>query len=276
VAPAPQTMTAPLEVLFDATSGDDHLPERLEARYGGALHLPKDVVYSNFVASIDGIAAIHGVPKSSAVISGGHDADRFVMGLLRAAADAVVIGAGTLREHSGPWTGAASYPSLAEDFAELRRQQERADDPRLVVLTASGRLEPIDALRGALVLTTEEGTRVLGSELTETEVVAIDGDSDLDVRAAIGLLRSLGYRRILTEGGPHLMADMVGAGAIEEVFLTVAPVVAGGGAPGDRSTLTPGLELLPDRRLGGTLVSVRMDGSFLFLRYSMASERSPY
>ena len=268
-------MSSPLEVLFDATSGDDALPERLEARYGGPLHLPDDVVYSNFVASIDGIAAIHGVPKSSAVISGGYDADRLTMGLLRAAADAVVIGAGTLREHSGPWTAAASYPSFARDFAEFRRMEGRTDDPRLVVITASGRLGNTDALVGALVLTTEDGARRIGSALSETEVVTIGGGSELEARDAVGHLRSLGFRRILTEGGPHLMADMVGAGAIEELFLTVAPVAAGGGPPGERSTLTPGLELLPDRRLGGTLSSVRRDGSFLFLRYSMAAERSP-
>ncbi|MCI0634349.1 MAG: dihydrofolate reductase family protein [Actinobacteria bacterium] len=268
-------MIAPLKVLFDATSGDDGLPERLEVRYGGALHLPENVVYSNFVASIDGVAAIHSVRKSSAVISDGYDADRFVMGLLRAAADAVVIGAGTLREHAGPWTGAASYPSLAEDFAELRRKEGRADEPRLVVITASGRLAETDALVGALVLTTEDGARRLGSAPTETEVVAIGGGSDLDVREVVRHLRTLGYRRILTEGGPHLMGDMVGAGAIQELFLTVAPVVAGSGAPGDRSTFTPGLEFLPDRRFGGTLASVRRDGSFVFLRYSMAAERPP-
>jgi riboflavin biosynthesis pyrimidine reductase len=267
-------MTAPLEVLFDGASGGDDLPERLETRYGGALHLPEDVVYSNFVVSIDGIAAIHGVRKSSAVISGGYDADRFVMGLLRASADAVVIGAGTLREHSGPWTGAASYPSLAKDFAELRRKEGRAEDPRLVVITASGRLEETEKLVGALVLTTEEGARRFGSAASQTEVVAIGGGSNLDVREAVGHLRSLGYRRILTEGGPHLMSEMIRSGAIEELFLTVAPVVAGGGGPGERSTFTPGLELLPDRRLGGTLSSVRRDGSFLFLRYSMAAERS--
>lgn len=268
-------MSAPLEVLFDATSGDDQLPERLEARYGGPLHLPEDVVYSNFVASIDGIVAIHDVPKSSAVISGGYDADRFVMGLLRAAADAVVIGAGTLREHSGPWTAAASYPSLAEDFAELRRMEGRTPDPRLVVITASGRLEQTDALAGALVLTTEEGARRLGSGLSETDVVAIGDGEDLDVRDAVGHVRSLAFRRILTEGGPHVMADMIGAGAIRELFLTVAPVIAGGGEPGERSSLTPGLELLPDRRSGGTLASVRRDDSFLFLRYSMSAERTP-
>ncbi len=268
-------MSAPLEVLFDATSGTNALPERLEARYGGSLHLAEDVVFSNFVASIDGITAIHGVPKSSATISGGYDADRFVMGLLRAAADAVVIGAGTLREHSGPWTAAASYPALEEDFAVLRRKEGRAADPRLVVVTASGRLEEADALRSALVFTTEDGARRLGSARSETEVVAIGDGSDLDVRDTVGHLRSIGYRRILTEGGPHLMSDMVGAGAVEELFLTVAPVVAGGGAPGERSTLTPGLELLPDHRVGGTLSSVRSDGSFLFLRYSMTAERSP-
>jgi hypothetical protein len=68
-----------------------------------------------------------------------------------------------------------------------------------------------------------------------------------------------------------VMADFIGEGVVEDVFLTVAPVLAGAGAPGERSTLTPGLELLPDRRFEGRLASVRRDGSFLFLRYSMPS-----
>ncbi len=263
-------MNAALKVLFDSTSGEGDLPEPLAIRYGGPLRLPNEVVYANFVASIDGIVAIHDVPKSSAVISGGYDADRFVMGLLRASADAVVIGAGTLREHSGPWTGEASYPALADAFEELRRREERADVPRLVVLTASGRLEPKEALRGALVLTTASGASGLGTSLSETEVVALGDGEELDVRAVTEHLRGLGYRRTLTEGGPGVMAELFEAGAIDELFLTVAPVIAGGGAPGDRSTLAPNIELLPDRLLGGTLVSARRDESYLFLRYSLA------
>jgi riboflavin biosynthesis pyrimidine reductase len=263
-------MSAPLEVLFDVAGGDTGLPARLEERYGGPLNLATDVVYSNFVASVDGIVAIHDVRASSAVISGGYDADRFVMALLRASADAVVIGAGTLREHSGPWTAAASYPSLAEDFAGLRRQEGRAEDPRLVVMTASGRLEPTDVLRGALVLTTADGARHLDGTLPDAEVVALGDDRQVRARRVVEHLRELGMRRILTEGGPTVMADFIGEGVVEDVFLTVAPVLAGAGAPGERSTLTPGLELLPDRRFEGRLSSVRRDGSFLFLRYSMA------
>jgi riboflavin biosynthesis pyrimidine reductase len=104
----------------------------------------------------------------------------------------------------------------------------------------------------------------------DAEIVAIGDGEELDVRAAVDHLHELGYRRILSEGGPHLMADLIDAELVDELFLTVAPVLAGGGRPGDRSVLTPGLELLPDRTVRGTLVSARRDDSYLFLRYSLS------
>jgi hypothetical protein len=68
------------------------LPATLERIYGG-FGLARPVVYADFVSSIDGIVALPGVPRSSALISGGDAADRFVVGLLRAGANAVVVGA---------------------------------------------------------------------------------------------------------------------------------------------------------------------------------------
>ena len=77
-------------------------------------------------------------------------------------------------------------------------------------------------------------------------------------------------RRILTEGGPRLMAELVEARAVQELFLTVSPVLAGeGDRSGDRSTLTPGIELLPGDRRNAWLRSARRRGSYLFLRYGL-------
>src|SRR5579864_8203755 len=70
------------------------LPELLATAYGGDLGFTGPCVYGNFVASLDGVVALgpeH--PSSGSAISGGEPADRFVMGLLRAFADAVLIGA---------------------------------------------------------------------------------------------------------------------------------------------------------------------------------------
>src|SRR6059058_3965143 len=74
------------------------LPPPLAAAYGGDLGFARPCVYANFVASMDGVTALGPeYPSSGSAISGHAPADRFVMGLLRACADVVLIGAGTLR-----------------------------------------------------------------------------------------------------------------------------------------------------------------------------------
>jgi riboflavin biosynthesis pyrimidine reductase len=80
------------------------MPDVLERVYGG-LGFADEVVYSNFVESLDGVATLGSKPSAGSEISGRNPADRFLMGLLRAFADAVLVGAGTLRATPGhQWT----------------------------------------------------------------------------------------------------------------------------------------------------------------------------
>jgi riboflavin biosynthesis pyrimidine reductase len=262
----------PIELLFGATDGQD-LPDRLAESYGSGLGLPDRVVYANFVGSIDGIVAIGELGPSSSVISGRDPGDRFVMALLRAAADVVLVGAGTFRDHGGPWTAAASFPDAGEAFAELRGSEGRAPEPPLAIVTASGALEPKEGalLDGTIVLTTEKGAATLDG--TGADVVVLGDDEELDGARIVDRLHRRGFARILTEGGPQLMAQLVEARVVDELFLTVSPVIAGeGGRPGERSTLTPGLELLPEDRRDAVLRSVRRRGSYLFLRYGLEGD----
>ena len=113
----------PFEVLADETGGLPvvPLPPDLARIYGGELGLAEDCVYANFVATLDGVVAIPSVPNSNAVIAGDNDADRFLMGLLRAVADAVLIGAGVLRASpKGTWRAESIYPPAADAYAALR------------------------------------------------------------------------------------------------------------------------------------------------------------
>jgi riboflavin biosynthesis pyrimidine reductase len=259
----------PIELLFGAPVEAD-LPDRLAASYGSGLGLPDEVVYANFVGSLDGIVAIGELGPSSSVISGRDPGDRFVMALLRASADVVLVGAGTFRDHGGPWTAAVSFPDAAEPLAELRRREGRSPEPPLAVVTASGAVGPKGdgSLEGTIVLTTEKGAAAL--EGTGAEVIALGDGDELEGARIVERLRERGFRRILTERGPRLMAELVEAGAVEELFLTFAPVIAGeGDRPGERSTLTPGLELLPHDRRDAVLRSVRRRGSYLFVRYGL-------
>lgn len=245
-----------------------NLPEAIEASYG-PFGLPDRVVYANFVASVDGIVAVPEKPRSSALISGGDPADRFLVALLRASADAVVIGAGTFRAHGGPWTAQNAYPAAAGHFAELRRRTGMDPVPTLVVVSGSGRLEgPESKLRGAVVATsghTAESRNVLASGAAEIWPV---GEADtLDPASVVAALSERGYGRILTEGGPTLMGQLLRAGAVDELFLTISPVMAGGGEH-PRPTLAAGVDLLSAGPEPAHLLSARRHGSYLFLRYA--------
>ena len=261
---------ARLELLFEEASSDG-LPlwSELEVAYGGPLSMADAIVYGNFVESIDGIAAIPGVQKSSAVISGGAPADRLVMALLRAAADAIVIGSGTLREHGGPWTAEKAYPPIAGLIPRARQMiSANGETPTLVVVTASGSL-PADhpALASALVVTTEAGARAIAEEeVACAEVIDVGSSDDVDPATVIERLSDRGCHRILTEGGPSLMGSMLEAAAVDELFVTISPKLLGGGD--GRPPLTGEADLLgraPDKRL----VSVRRADDYLFLRYDL-------
>jgi riboflavin biosynthesis pyrimidine reductase len=244
------------------------LPESIGASYG-TFGLPDHVVYANFVASVDGVVAVPELPKSSAIISGGSPADRFLVALLRACADAVVIGAGTFRAHRGPWTAAKAYPGAAGDFAELRRRLGLVPEPRLVVVTGSGHLDGArPKLRGAIVATTGQAAdRVRELVGPDAEVVPIGETGPLDPAAVLATLAARGFRRVLTEGGPRLMGQLLQARAVDELFLTVSPLLAGGGQPA-RPVLSDGADLLTgDGPAPARLVSARVHESYLFLRY---------
>ena len=259
-----------LEALLEATGEPPVvLPAELETAHGGPFRLPERIVYGNFVSSVDGVAAIVGIEMSSAAISGGASADRFMMALLRAVADTVVVGAGTLREHGGPWTAEKAFPPGADAFRRLRAKLASEEAPTLVVVTASGELEADHpSLGDAIVVTTSAGARTLTERKARcAEVIDVGDVEDVDGRVVIDRLRERGFRRILTEGGPKLMGSMLEAGAVEQLFLTISPKLIGGGS--GRSPLTDGVDLLDSER-GMRLLSVRRAGDYVFLRYELA------
>jgi riboflavin biosynthesis pyrimidine reductase len=263
----------PFDVLYEGDQPPPYrLPEDLGRIYGG-LGFPDRVVYSNFVSSIDGVVTLGDAPSAGSVISGRNPADRFLMGLLRACADAVLLGAGTLRATPGHhWTAEHIFPDLASSFAELRKTLGRRPSPRLVLVTASGRIPTSDpaVVAGATIVTTQAGARELDGGLPAScDLIEVPGES-IEVAGAVDSLRDRGYRTILTEGGPHLMGELIASGCLDEAFVTVSPVVAG--RDGDRRLgMVAGVDLLPDRGVWSRLLSARRHGDFLFLRYGLKS-----
>ena len=83
---------------------EERLPELLRRLYGGGLGFAQPLLYANFVETLDGIVAIPALARSNALVAGESEADKFVMGFLRACADAVLIGSGTmLSSPKGSW-----------------------------------------------------------------------------------------------------------------------------------------------------------------------------
>ena len=212
------------------------------------------------------------------------------MGLLRACADAVVIGAGTMRATPGHlWTPAHVYPALATEFTALRSSLGRSPEPVLVLLTAGGELDfkhPA-LVKGAIVVTTSAGATRIGDRLPPTcELIAMEKGKRLDLGEVIGKLRGRGLHVLLTEGGPHVMGQLHEGRLLDEAFLTVSPVVAGRDSGGDvaqrpsprpsppgggreerRLGMVEGIEMLPDAGAWSRLLSARRHGDYLFLRY---------
>jgi riboflavin biosynthesis pyrimidine reductase len=241
----------------------------LRRLYGGGLGFDEPCVFANFVQTIDGVVAIPELPRSNALIAGESEADRFVMGLLRASADVVLVGSGTmLASPNGTWLPERVFPSAAEEFAELRRRRGRPASPTVAFVTAGGSFDPTHPAleQRAIVLTTERAAPELRARVpAASEVVAVNDGDQVDLRLALVGLRERGHSLILSEGGPTLFGSLLGPGLVDELFLTISPLLAGrAGRP--RLPLVEGIELLPNTTVGLQLLSARRHENHLFLR----------
>jgi riboflavin biosynthesis pyrimidine reductase len=264
----------PLELLDERPGLPElDLPDELRRLYGGGVGFAEPALVANFVETVDGIVAIPDVPRSNALIAGGSEADRFVMGLLRACADVVLVGSGTmLGSPKGTWRADRAFPDAAAGFAELRRRLGKPEQPSVAFLTGGGSFDPTHPIleTGALVLTTDAAAASLAAAVpAATEVLAVSSDDRVDVTGAVTALRARGAGVILSEGGPTLFASLLAAGLVDELFLTVSPLLAGRGAR-PRLGLVEGVELLPDATTPWQVRSVRRHGDHLFLRYLLA------
>jgi riboflavin biosynthesis pyrimidine reductase len=292
----------PLHRIYDADGYPAlPLPSELESLYGplgfpALAHTP--YVIGNFVTTLDGVVALdeagHG---GGGEISGFNADDRMLMGILRSIADAVVVGAGTLRADTAHiWTAAHIYPALTGAYQGLREALGKSGPPLNVIVSASGSLNttlPVFQSGEApvLVVTTLEGAQRLdgrslprGVSIRTVQagkpIRTLQAGKSISATAVLEAIRQQSQTAdmILVEGGPHLMGDFFAEHRLDELFLTLAPQVAG--RDGDRgATERPGLVagklLAPDSPVWGTLISVHQSASHLFLRYSFDSSTTP-
>ena len=255
--------------------------------YDGPLTIPlrddRPTVIANFVQTIDGVVTLDPDGREgSGAVSGFSPTDRSVMGLLRAMAEVVLVGAGTVRASRGSgWGPGGVYPPAAAAFCELRARLGLTPEPMTLVVTAHGDLDPghpafLDPHRAITIAapaTAAHRLRLAGFR----DGIAIEELGDGDVvtpEALVALASRMGARVMLTEGGPHLAAGLAAAGLIDELFLTVAPQLVGRDRNVGRLGLIEGAALWPGHARWAELASVRRAGGHLFLRYRFTEGES--
>jgi riboflavin biosynthesis pyrimidine reductase len=217
---------------------------------------------ANMITSLDGAGTLRGRTGGLSGI-----ADREVFALLRALADVIMVGAGTARaERYGP----VRPGQEGVRWAWLRDGRPAA--PPIAVVTRKLSLDPASPLlagNGAartIVITTEAAPAELRASVARTADVIVAGQDSVDLPAAVAALASHGHQRILTEGGPQLLAQLIEAGLVDELCLTISPLLAGPGA--DR--IVAGTGPLPDGGCQLRLVHVLTDDGHLLCRYTRA------
>ncbi len=197
---------------------------------GSRAPADRPYVVANMVSTLDGRAALEGNTRG---LGGEHDRELFHH--LRAAGDAILVGGGTVRiERYGP--------AVKNDELRTVRERNGLDPEQSTVIVSARMMLPSD-----LPLLQAEGARVIVATAADHELegvladVAYERTAD-DLQLLLARLRSEhGIRSLVCEGGPTLLSYMLAAGLVDELFLSLAPKLAGGG---DEPTITQGPALL--------------------------------
>lgn len=235
------------------------MPNRDELRAAYALpdrEIPR--VRMNFVSSIDGAVTLGGL--SGAL---GGEGDRRLMQVLRSMCDVVLVAAGTVR--------AEGYGGLRLETvdASWRESHGLPAQPRLAMVSRSldvGAEHPFfaEATTRPIVVTCAAAPAERRAALAAVADVLVCGDAAVDLADALAQLAELGLAQVLCEGGPHLFGELAEAELVDEVCLTLSPLLVGGAAP----RIVQGA---PERGRQMRLVHALSDeDGFVFLRYRSA------
>lgn len=254
------------------------LPQALHDGYGGDLSIrlrpDRPTLVANFVSTLDGVVS-YATPEAAGggEVSGFFDPDRLVMGLLRALADVVLVGAGTVRaDPRGAWTPDGVHPGSSDDFVALRRGLGLRSHPITAVVTGAGALDLqhpglADPTVDVVLITTDAGAAALHRQRVPSHVQVHSAGDRIRGHDVINALAIRGAELVLCEGGPHLFGQLLGDDLVDELFLTLAPQLVG------RSAASPRLSLVEDIAfdLAGSrwsrLADLRRAGDHLFARY---------
>jgi riboflavin biosynthesis pyrimidine reductase len=235
------SLTGPAELTVDEVIAAYQPPDRDTA-----------MIRVNMISSLDGAATLEG--KSGTL---GNPTDQAMLGYLRLHADVLLVGANTVRVEG------YSGDLVDGDGAVRREQAGLAAQPRLAVVSSSldlpdqlfaGRAEPV------IVITHERAP----DRWSAVADVIRCGAGRVDLTAARAALTDRGMTQVLSEGGPHLLGELSAAGLVDELCVTISPLLVGPGP----SRIIAGL---PDRPRPATLLQVLTDDELLFLRYRLTT-----
>jgi riboflavin biosynthesis pyrimidine reductase len=218
---------------------------------------------SNMVSTVDGRASIDG---RSGPIAG--PADRQLFHALRTPVDAVMAGAGTMRVER--------YGRIIRDEPRRRLRRERGlgEEPLACIVSRSLALPPdlpLLAEPEAHVVVLTPSDAKLPASAARVDYIRAASDGELDLPRALSELRSrFAVELLLCEGGPHLNCELLSAGLVDELFLSLSPKLAGGDPPdGEMLRIVAGREF--EEPLELDLLGALEHDSHLFLRYGVSA-----
>jgi riboflavin biosynthesis pyrimidine reductase len=205
----------------------------------------------NFVESADGAVTLHG--RSGGLSNQG---DRQLFRVLRSLCDVVLVGAGTVR---------------AENYGGVKPTDGDGSPARIAVVSRALDLDPsarvfAEATTRPIVLTVASAPPERQKRLGDVAEIVVAGEEDVDAERAVVALVEAGLPHVLCEGGPHLFGWLAAAGVVDELCLTLAPLLVGG--PAGRIVAGVASEVGDELHLAQVLE----DEGSLFLRYSVRTE----
>ncbi|MEV0049508.1 pyrimidine reductase family protein [Saccharopolyspora shandongensis] len=237
--------------------GAQQVDDQLEGFYAYPERLERPWVRVNFVSSLDGAVTVRGSSRGLSA-----PVDQRVLGLIRDLSDVVLVGVGT---------------ALAEGYRGVKRNEVRAERrerlglspvPPIALVTAHASLPPespllTDTLVPPIVLTREAAPQSRRTALADAGAdVVVAGDERVDLHAVLDALNARGLRRIGCEGGPTLFGNLVDEDLVDELCLTLSPLLASG----DAGRIAAGAGVEAPRRM--RLQSALHAESLLLLRYA--------
>jgi riboflavin biosynthesis pyrimidine reductase len=240
-------------------------------------------VIANFVSTIDGVVSFN-IPGQSGggQISGANDGDRFIMALLRASVDAVLVASGTVEAVSPKhvWIPEFVYPAQRDLYRYYRTALlKKLEHPLIVIVSGTGTLSLDRAIFhtagvSVLIMTTEQGRsklRLAGVDALPSTKVRVQPAPQGHIAPATilkVLKEEFSVAIVLNEGGPTLFGNFLACRLVDELFLTIAPQIAGRTRQHPRPALVENTAFTLATAPWLKLLSAKKAGDHLYLRYS--------